>query len=425
MSKFCHLLRLVLIHLLKNCTLWLNAFPAADGVSSVHSPRFLLTGRELSFDRHAVLEFGSYAQTHEEHSNGMEPWTMGTICLAPTGNAQGGHWFLSLTSGSHIICHRWTPLPMPQEVVHRITQIGHAQAMPSCIMYANRCSDEISDRLEDFFDDSDTASTDSEDDTYIRGTDDDASFVSDDETTSTSSDDDDDLHDNHDLPDPETPDHTALLPPGDEEDVLEDDDGAPHHGGEQDVIKDDDSEPPAADDNEDHIPFPDATQGPVTVTNSCQDDDSSAATPLEPPMTEHDRFMAAEEASHVASDLQVSRRHVSTQKKTPTHHYGFLTEQMSTKKGLRQFGQKGADVLMKELQQLIDRRVMHPRDATTLSHNEKHSALKYLMFLKEKRCGKVKGGRGCANGRKQWLYKSKEETSSPTVRVESLFLSSI
>ena len=57
-------------------------------------------------------------------------------------------------------------------------------------------------------------------------------------------------------------------------------------------------------------------------------------------MTEHDRFMAAEEAGRVASEKQVSGRRVSTQKETPTHHYGFLTEQMSAKKGLRQFGQK-------------------------------------------------------------------------------------
>ena len=134
--------------------------------------------------------------------------------------------------------------------------------------------------------------------------------------------------------------------------------------------------------------------------------------------------MAAEEPGRVARDIQVSEQRVSTRNKTPTHHYGFLMEQMSTKKGLRRCGQKGADALMKELQQLIGRRVMHPRDATTLSRNEKHSALKYLMFLKEKRCGKVKG-QGCADGRKQWLHKSKEETSSPTVRVESLFLSSM
>ena len=229
-----------------------------------------------------MLEFGSYVQTHEEHSNGKEPQTMGAICLGPTGNAQGGHWFLSLTSGSRIVHHRWTSLPMPQEVVHRITRIGRAQGMPSRITYANRCGDEISDSLEDFFDDGDTASTDSEDDTYVTGTDDDALSISDDETTSTSSDDDDDPHDDHDLPDPETPDHTAPLTPGDEEDALEDGDGVPHHGGEQDVIEDDDSEPDVADDNEDHIPVPDVTQGSATATDGCQDDDSSAVTSLEP-----------------------------------------------------------------------------------------------------------------------------------------------
>ena len=161
---------------------------------------------------------------------------MGAICLGPMGNAQGGHWFLSLTSRSRIICHCWAPLPMPQEVVHRITQIGCAQGMPSRITYANRHGDEISDCLEDFFDDSDTASTESEDDTYVTGTNNDGSSVSDDETTSTSNDDDDDPHDDHDLPDPKTPDHVAPLPPGDKEHVLEDDDGRPPPGGEQDAL---------------------------------------------------------------------------------------------------------------------------------------------------------------------------------------------
>ena len=43
------------------------------------------------------------------------------------------------------------------------------------------------------------------------------------------------------------------------------------------------------------------------------------------------------------------------------------------------------------------------------------------MFLKEKRCGKIKG-RGCADGRKQRVYKTKDETSAPTIYIESLFL---
>jgi hypothetical protein len=44
------------------------------------------------------------------------------------------------------------------------------------------------------------------------------------------------------------------------------------------------------------------------------------------------------------------------------------------------------------------------------------------MFLKKKRFGFIEG-RGCADGRKQQMYKSKQETSVPTVAIESLMLS--
>lgn len=44
------------------------------------------------------------------------------------------------------------------------------------------------------------------------------------------------------------------------------------------------------------------------------------------------------------------------------------------------------------------------------------------MFLKKKHCGWIKG-HGCADGRKQHIYKTKEKTSMPMVSVESLFLS--
>jgi hypothetical protein len=53
--------------------------------------------------------------------------------------------------------------------------------------------------------------------------------------------------------------------------------------------------------------------------------------------------------------------------------------------------------------------------------SKKSLALNYLMFLKQKRCGRIKG-RGCANDKKQRLYKTKEETSTPTVAIELLFI---
>jgi hypothetical protein len=101
-----------------------------------------------------------------------------------------------------------------------------------------------------------------------------------------------------------------------------------------------------------------------------------------------------------------------------------LTLQMSARAGLKQFGQKGATAIMQELGQLIVMDIIKGCFANQLTKQQKQKALRYLMFLKEKRCGRIKE-RGCAEGHKQRLYKTKEETSLPTVSVEALFLSCI
>jgi hypothetical protein len=67
---------------------------------------------------------------------------------------------------------------------------------------------------------------------------------------------------------------------------------------------------------------------------------------------------------------------------------------------------------------------MEPVDKYDLTAAERKGALRYLMFLKEKRCGPIKG-RGCADGRPQREYTSKQETSSPTVATESLTLTCV
>jgi len=101
-----------------------------------------------------------------------------------------------------------------------------------------------------------------------------------------------------------------------------------------------------------------------------------------------------------------------------------MTEQMSLKRGLKTFGKAGADAVVAEMQQLDYRKVIKPTDAKDLTHAQKKAALQYLMYLKQKRCGRIKA-RGCADGRKQRLYKTKQETSSPTVTSEALFLTSL
>jgi uncharacterized protein YeaC (DUF1315 family) len=86
----------------------------------------------------------------------------------------------------------------------------------------------------------------------------------------------------------------------------------------------------------------------------------------------------------------------------------FLTEQMSLKKGLKQFGKDGAEAVVAKLQQLDYREVIELVNGKKLTQEQKRKALNYLMYLKQKRCGRIKA-RGCADRRKQRLYKSKEE----------------
>ena len=101
--------------------------------------------------------------------------------------------------------------------------------------------------------------------------------------------------------------------------------------------------------------------------------------------------------------------------------FAFVTEQMSATQGLQIFGEAGAKAVMKELEQLVYPKVMEGRKSHDLTREQKRAALRYLMFLKEERCRQIKG-QGCADRRKQGLHKSKEYTSSPTITLESLFL---
>ena len=149
---------------------WWNTFPSIDGVSSTHSPRKLIADFEVSYSKHAVLQFGSYVQTHEDHTNDMSQQTIGAICLGPTGNQQGGHWFMSLTSGSRIHRKYLTKMHVPSEVIARVNAIGTKQNMSTELTYANMYGHEIEDSINELEynsssdDDSSYSSHESDDD---------------------------------------------------------------------------------------------------------------------------------------------------------------------------------------------------------------------------------------------------------------------
>jgi hypothetical protein len=103
---------------------WLNMFPAHDGVSPTQSPRQIMTGQHSDYNLHGQLQFGEYAQVHESHDNTMSTRTTGAIALRPTGNIQGGYYFMSLSSGKRLNRYAWTALPMPGEVIERVHKLA-------------------------------------------------------------------------------------------------------------------------------------------------------------------------------------------------------------------------------------------------------------------------------------------------------------
>jgi len=98
--------------------------------------------------------------------------------------------------------------------------------------------------------------------------------------------------------------------------------------------------------------------------------------------------------------------------------------QHSITKGLKLFGDAGVNAIMNELHLLHDRGVLESKTAAQLSPEQRKDTLQYLMFLKQKRKGTIKGT-GCADGRKQRATTTKEEASSPTVAIESVMLSCV
>ncbi len=96
--------RLMLIELVYQVVLWLNAFPAKSGVSETLSPREIVYRHKLDFAKHCKSPFGTYCEVHDKPTptNTMVTCSTPAIVLGPTGNLQGTYKFSSLAKGKKV-----------------------------------------------------------------------------------------------------------------------------------------------------------------------------------------------------------------------------------------------------------------------------------------------------------------------------------
>ena len=85
-------------------TRWLNTFPAKTGISEVYSPRMIVTGKNIDYDRQCKTAFGAYIQALPKTNltNTMGLHTIGCIYLHYMEDNDMGYELLNLTTGKLI-----------------------------------------------------------------------------------------------------------------------------------------------------------------------------------------------------------------------------------------------------------------------------------------------------------------------------------
>ncbi len=74
--------------------------------------------------------------------------TQGAILLGPSGNAQGGYKFFTLTTGKVVICWAWTELPTSAAVIERVHLL--AKGMPALPIFTY-CADCVIGDVKDVY----------------------------------------------------------------------------------------------------------------------------------------------------------------------------------------------------------------------------------------------------------------------------------
>jgi hypothetical protein len=362
---------------------WLNAFPPSDGISEEYGPRAIITGADLDWNVHCKLEFGSYVQVHEEHDNGLAPRTTGALALRPTGNAQGGFLFYSLTTGRKIARYAWTSLPMPGEVIRHVHMIARDERVRPGLAFLDRDLNMYPDDAEPDDPDDESWHPDPNGNQHVYDDDDDENYEYDDE--SIAADDNNHNDDNYDG----VNDNNPFI----HEEINQD-----HHDIDEHYVDDDMNDNNIRDNNENDDTNNDLDEynndDVADVANNIPDGDINNENQNNQP---HDEIVDEENAQEIIMDnledqddermreaeereelmnryqemmderygARTGRYNLRTRRPPNyghlhTHLSSTIFTQYSIKRGLNKFQEKGVEAVRRELKQLHDRSVLEP-----------------------------------------------------------------
>jgi len=116
---------LMIRYLMYFVTRLLNSMPAPNGISASVSPLSLVTGAPMLDANEFKIEFGGYAQVHDNPhiTNTTVARSTGAIALCPA-NHHGGWYFLSLNTGGRLLRYSWTICTLTSDIISRVHDLA-------------------------------------------------------------------------------------------------------------------------------------------------------------------------------------------------------------------------------------------------------------------------------------------------------------
>ena len=328
-------------------------YQTPDSRHGEESPRAAFTGRQIDAALDYRIGFGEDAQcTVANTNNTMAARTEDCIAMLPTGNRTGSVKMLSIATGKMVSRDQFTILPMPSSVIERLNAMAVAEGRGIVVRTDMKYSTHSGLRKAD-------------DPTYMR-------------------------------PSGVTVDPAITANVEDTQQAFE---MPPHSPFNQQILADDVGIEPEAQ-NENYFDMPDLDVGPLIEFEPYVEPEVNrdASVPVSPPRSVrtpvYTRFNTVAQPSpplrrdlmnyYNANDAALTS---VLKAYVPTNNRGGSSEHVmniSVKEALRSRGAEAERVILKELSQMIDKKVWTPIRMGVLTSTEKRGIIHSQMFLKEK-----------------------------------------
>ncbi len=122
--------KILLDAMLSHCVRWLNSFPTRNGISDTYSPRTIITGKAINYERQCRIPFGSFVQAYIDNENATNTEHERTFdSILMESKPEGGYAVMDLRSGNERQVSHVTPASTDSKVLNLVDRLAGKDGM--------------------------------------------------------------------------------------------------------------------------------------------------------------------------------------------------------------------------------------------------------------------------------------------------------